>query len=711
MARPARFAGELRDRCPGGYGTFDFSFAWRRRHANPWARPSMWREQFDYFWDGRRRLAIGWFDGADRATASSARPELSVFAARDERFASAPALVDVIDAARWRSRIIVFDLPPDHRFVRLTAGDGAELTLALGAERDLPQGADWRLLLTMLPDAGGADPAAFRLAAFPARGDVERLSREQTGAAGARLVWAIGQRRAVERADHAVVIRLAPARRIFPAYQSRLVLEAAPFETAAAGDAREAPFAIMEHWLREPGAPRVILRLRIPDSIEESATLLGRCSVALAMNQRRRLKGWTLDQRAAGEPAVDPITVEDLRQATGEAQEFPDAAETAEPIVVGNLLSLLVDPEAAEADGIALRRGREKSAPGMGETVEIEFYAAALGDDVGLVCPAAGPGDLGVAPVDPGGPAYARLFRVEGDGLASRRPTDDEGLIDELMRRAADAARAATGSAARAVAERAAGLRSRCDKLVASLNGALARAEVAARFEPPGLWDTLEPLAQASFTALAVDATGPARARLQQFGGYGAFCADPALAAAIAHGGEFAQTARPCAEDAGARGVPSLLARYLDACGARGMAPAGIDAMQEARLMRALLKEPDAAALREARVSLANDDGVRRDAASAARLIADAAAVERARAHFVEAGARDAADMLDAYLELRRAGGWAPAHEAPTLAALVARAGVELDAERRQAESAAQAPPAAEGRKGLFAAMRGFFGG
>ncbi len=671
----------------------------------------MWREQFDYFWDGCRRLAIGWFDGADRATASAVRPELMVFSARDERFASAPALVDVIDAARWRSRIIVIDLPADHRFVRLTAGDGVELTLALAAERDLPQGADWRLLLTMLPDAGGADPVAFRLTAFPARGDVERLSREQTAAAGARLVWAIGQRRAVERDDNAVVIRLAPARRVFPAYQSRLVLEATPFETSAAGDAREAPFAIMEHWLRESGSPRIILRLRIPDSIEESATLLGRCSVALAMNQRRRLKGWTLDQRAAGEPAVDALTAEDLRQATGEPHEYPDAVESAEPIVVANLLSLLIDPEEAEADGVALRRGREKSAPGMGETVEIEFYAAALGDDVGLVCPAAGPGDLGVTPVDPGGPAYARLFRVEGDGLAPLRPLEDEALIDELMRRAADAARAATGAAARAVTERAAGLRSRCDKLVASLNGALARAEVAARFEPPGLWDTLEPLAQASFTALAVDATGPARARLQQFGGYGAFCADPALTAAIAHGGDFAQSVRPCAEAAGAAGAPSLLARYLDACGARSMAPTGIDARQEARLMRALSKEPDAAALREARVALAIDDGVRREAAHAARLIVDAATVERARTHFAEAGATDAADMLDAYLDLRRAGGWAPAHEAPTLAALVARAGVELDAERLEAESAAQAPPAVASRKGLFAAMRGFFGG
>jgi hypothetical protein len=670
----------------------------------------MWREQFDYFWDGRRRLAIGWFDGAERAAAAAVRPELTVISARDERFTSAPTLVDVIDSARWRARIIIIDLPPEHRFVRLTGADGAELILALVAERDLTQGGEWRLLLTLLPDAGGADPVAFRMAAFPARGDVERLSREQTTAAGARLVWAIGQRRAVERADGAVVIRLALTRRVFPAYQSRLVLEAAPFETAAAGDAREAPFAIMEHWLRESGAPRVVLRLRIPDSIEESATLLGRCSVALAMNQRRRLKGWTLDQRAAGEPAVDPLTFEDIRQATGDPQEHPDAAETAEPVVVGNLLALLIDPEEAEIDGVALRRSREKSVPGMGETVEIEFYGAALGDDIGLVCPAAGPGDLGVAPIDPGGPPFARLFRVEGDGLVARRATDDEGIIDELMRRAADAARAASGAAARAVAERAAGLRGRRDKLVASFNAAFSRAEVAARFEPPGLWEALEPLAQASFAALLLGAPAPARARLQQLGGYGAFCADPVLAAAIAQGGDFAQSARLPADAAAARGAPSLLARYLDACGARGMAPAGVDAAQEARLMRALLKEPDLAALREARIALAIDDGVRREAANAARLVADSAGVERARAHFAEEGAMDVADMLDAYLDVRRMGGWAPPHEAPTLAALVARAGVELDAARREAESLAQAPPRQERSKGLFAAVRGLFG-
>ena len=582
--------------------------------------------------------------------------------------------------------------------------------MALTAERDQPQGGDWRLLMTLLPDAGGVDPVAFRLATLAARGDFERLAREQTAAAGARLVWAIGQRRIVERGDGAFIIRLAPARRVFPAHQSRLVIEAAAFEATVAADAREAPFAIMEHWLREGGAPRVILRLRIPNSIEESAALLGRCCVALAMNQRRRLKSWMLDQRAAGEPTIDPLTFDDLRQATGEANEHPDAVETTESVVIANLLALLVDPDEAEVDEVAVRRSREKSAPGMGETVEIEFYGAALGDDVGLVCPAAAPGDIGVAPVDPGGAPFARLFRIEGDGLTPRRAADDEGLLDELMRRAADAARASTGAASRAVAERAAGLRGRRDKLIASLNGALARAEIATRFETTGLWDVLEPLAQASFVTLVVESSPPARARMQQQGGYGAFRADPALSAALARGGEFAQFARLSQEPTIGRGAASsLLTRYLAACGASDMVPPDLEPIEQARLLRTLLKEQELVALRDARVTLAADATTRSEAASAARLLAETAAVERALTHFNDYGAHDAAETLEAYLRRRRMGVWTSPQEAPTLAALVARAGVELDAARLEAESLAQAPPTPEKPKGLLAAMRGLF--
>ncbi|MEF3367661.1 hypothetical protein V3H18_14065, partial [Methylocystis sp. 9N] len=153
-----------------------------------------------------------------------------------------------------------------------------------------------------------------------------------------------------------------------------------------------------------------------------------------------------------------------------------------------------------------------------------------------------------------------------------------------------------------------------------------------------------------------------------------------------------------------------LLTRYLAACGAEGMAPAKLDVALEARLLRALFAEPELAALREARIALAADEATRREATNAARLIADAASVEIARAHFDANGATDAAETLDAYLRRRRAGEWTPPQDAPTLAALVARADVELDAKRREAESLADAPPAAEKPRGLFAAMRGLFG-
>ncbi len=656
----------------------------------------MWREQFDVFWDGQRRFALGWFDGVERAPAASARPELIVVSALDEHFAISATLVDVIDASRWRARVAVFDAPPDHRFIRILAADGAEMRVALSAERDLPSGGEWRLLMTQLPDAGGVDPVTLRLASLAARGDVERMAREQASTAGARLVWAVGQRRVLERLEGDVLlVRIGPARRMFPAHQSRLVLAATPLTTEAAADTREPPFAIMTHWLHEGGAPRVILNLRIPDSLEESAALLGRCCVVLAMNQRRRLKNWMLDQKAAGEPGVDPLTFEDIRQATGEPGEHPDAVETNDAIIVVNLLALIMDADDTDVDGVALRRAREKTAPGMGETVEIEFYGAALGDDVGVVCPTAQPGDLGIAPVDPGGAAFARLFRVEGDGLVPRRPGDDDGLLDELMRRATDAARATTGAAARAVAERAAGLHSRREKLVASLNGALSRAEMTVRFETSGLWDALEPLLQTSFVALASESPAPARARLQQLGGYGAYRVDPALTAALARGGDFAQSARP---PQGAARM-SLLARYLDSCGVAGMAPEDLTAAAQARLMRALMQESDLAALSAARIGLGLEASTRRAAMQAAQILQDGDLVERALSHFIANGEPDSAAALQAYLVRRREAQWTPPQEAPALVALVARAGVESDT--APAQLASEAPPP-EKPKGFF---------
>lgn len=668
----------------------------------------MWREQFDYFWDGRRRLIIGCYDGAERAPAPGARPELTVVSARDLAFTNSPTLVDVIDAPRWRARLVALDLPIDHRFVRVTAADGSELRLALSGERDQPVGGDWRLLMTLLPETGSVDPVAFRLVSLSARGDFERLAREQTASAGARLVWAIGQRRAITRDDAGMLVaRLAPARRVFPAFQSRLVIEPKPIETDSGADGREAPFAIMDHWLREQGAPRVAIRLRIPDSLEESATLLGRASVALALQQRRRLKGWMQEQKQAGEPAIDPLTFDDIRLATGEPGEHPDAVEATDSVVVANLLSLIVDPDAAEADGVAIRRSQEKSTPGMGETIDIEFFAAALGDDVGVVCPSAVTGDLGIAPSDPGGAPYVRLLRVEGDGLTPRRVSDDDPILDELMRRAADSGRGATSAATRAIAERAAGLQGRRDKLVTALNAALTRAEYPARLDAAGIWDTFEPMLLASFTALVTESPAPTRPRLQKLGGYNAFRVDPALTATLARGGGFADMSEDQRPVGGGRAAPSLLGRFADACGAEGMIPPDLDIGAQAQALRTLTQEPDANALRAARVAFAHDAPTRREAAAAARVLADETAIDRALSHFDAHRDADASNALRVYLTDRRLGRWTAPDAAIVYAGFVQRAGVERDEAQAQAEIDAAHPPP-EKPKGFF---RRLFGG
>ena len=133
------------------------------------------------------------------------------------------------------------------------------------------------------------------------------------------------------------------------------------------------------------------------------------------------------------------------------------------------------------------------------------------------------------------------------------------------MRRAADAPRAPFGAAARAVAERAAGLKGRRDKFVASLNGALARAGSRCAFRAAGPVGCARALGANKLRALVIGETGPARARLQQLGGYGASCADPArLRLELRRAANLRNPGACSAETAPARGAPSLLARYLD---------------------------------------------------------------------------------------------------------------------------------------------------
>ena len=660
----------------------------------------MWQEQIDYFWDGGRRVALGFFDGDEGACENARYPQLTIVSARDDSFLPGPAFIGVIDTRGWRSRLVFFDLPADHRFLRLTAPDGARLVLELSRASEPSTANDWRLLMLLGPEPGGGDAIGLRVAALSARGDLDQLAREQIAAAGARLVWAIGQRRAVTLLDDgSVMARLTPATQVYPVEQNRLTLEAWPYDAESAADTRDAPFAIMQLWLAENGAPRPVLRLRLAETLEESATLLGRASVAMALRQRQRLAGWMQAQRQAGEPIIDPLTFEDIRQATGVPAEHPDAVETGDAVVVINLLNLILDPDAADSAGVAVRRaGVNRAGTTGGETIEIDFYGATLGDDVGLVSPSAATGDLGVIPTDPGGSPFVRLMRVEGDGLVPRRINEDDPLLDEMLRRATSAARATSGAAARAVAERASVQRGRRERFVAALNATLARANTPDRLESAGKWELFDPLLQTSFAARA--ALGPMP------GGYAGYAADPALAGALSRAGALsAGGASTPTRDS--RSAPSLLNRLFAALDLTGMAPDDMDAATQALVLQKLTtSSPDAAALRDAHVSLPADLARWDETVKAARRLEDASVIDVAQTHFANSGDPEAATALADYLAWRQAGKWLPAEDATILAALIVRAERESAEARAREEAAALAPPP-EKPKGFFRRLFG----
>ena len=665
----------------------------------------MWQERFDCFWDGGRRLALGFFDSDNGVGQNAPLPQLTIVSARDDAFLLDPVLIDLIDSARWRSRIVFVDLPPDHRFLRLTAQDGAQLVLDLSRAFDHSLANDWRLLTLLAPEPGGGDDAiGLRVAALSARGDLDQLAREQFAAAGVRLVWAIGQRRALTIAgDGAAQAVLSPATQVYPIEQNRLTLEARAYDAEAAADVREAPFAIMQLWLAENGAPHAVLRLRLAESLEESASLLGRVSVAMALRQRQRLNNWMNVQKQAGEPVIDPVTFEDIRQATGDPSEQPVAVEVGEAVVVVNLLNLILDPESAGAAGVAVRRASLTRAGSTdGETIEIDFYGASLGDDVGLVSPSASPGDLGVAPTDPGGSPFVRLLRVEGDGLVPRRINDDDPLLDEMLRRATGAARATTGAAARVVADRASAQRSRRERLVAALNSALTRAHAPERLDSAGKWELFDPLLMTSFAAHGAMGSIP--------GGYAAYAADPALAIALSRAGALSVggVATPARDS---RAAASLINRMLAALGLSGMAPSdmnvSMDAARQAMLLQKLTSSSaDAAALRDAHVRLPSDIALWDETVKAARRLGDDAVIDVAQTHFAAQGDPEAATALTDYLAWRQAGNWLPAEDAVVLAGLIARAEIESADARARAEAAALAPPP-EKPKGFFRRLFG----
>ncbi len=665
----------------------------------------MWRDRVDAFWDGKRALVIGFFD--EEATAAQGlRPEIVVACAKGQGFQDA-VLVDLIDQRRWRCGCCVVDLAADHLHVSLRSPDGAELRLELTHETTASAGGERRLLLAEQLDNPALGALAFRVAFLSTRGDLERFTRDQIARSGARLIWAISQKRHVERRDGALVrARLSSTQRVFPAEQSRLVIEAKELQIERSFVPLKAPFAIMEHWLHENGAPCATLRVRVP-SLDRSDPFLCRTAVVLVMHQRRSFREWAQGQREAGGAIVDPLDCEDIRLATGRLRERLDAAESSASIVAHNLLKFLA-PGAGQFDGVAIRRRSEESADGAA-LVEIDFYAAALGDDIGLVSTGADAGDFGVAPVDPGGVRYARLFRVGRDRLEPRRVEDDDLLLDEVLRLAAEAEADPAGGLPRSGAERASSIQGKREKLLAGLNGALAGAGFAGRFDAARMWDVFEPVLLSSFVALVSNMAPQARAFAHELGGYEAYRADPQLVQALTRQPELAQM-RDGLLRAYRADARSLVYRYAAACGFAGLVAQGADLPAQIEAWR-LLSDPLTKRLLTARVALDGSGALAKRATHVTELLENEAMVERAAIYCDDWELVEKADLLRAYLERRRHGEWTLLAYAEHLASVVEEADAywrEIETGRAKAPAETPPPPPPK-PAGLLATVRSFF--
>lgn len=628
-----------------------------------------------------------------------------MISARDAGLAGSAALVDALDAPRLRSGACVVELPPEHRHVILRAADGAELRFLLGDAEQPAEGGEMRLLLVEAAEVESEAPI-FRSVSLSARGDAERAARDQIARGGGRLVWAVRQTRKVERRDGAAALmRLAPAERIFPAQQSRIAVEAIDAPPTRGPTTLKAPFAIMENWLRENGAPCPTLRVRVPSAVR-SDPMFARSFVVIVLHQRRWFRDWLREQRAAGEPSVDPLTVADIRRAIDDPSERPEAVEGSQSIVVHRLAGLLGAADGACFDGVSVTRLTEGES---GLVADLHFFGAALGDDIGLVCTSADAGDFGVVPDDPGGAPYARLFRVESEGAAPRRLTDGDRLLDEILRCAADSEREAEGGALRREGERAASAQGRRERLLSGYNAALAACGYGGRFQATRLWDMLEPLMMAGFVALAQDAGPEGRAALARLGGYDAYRADAALMEACARRPELTRVASEARFRDYCGPARPLLRRFLALCGAQGLAAADIDLGAEARLWALLDHTNVAQRLISARIELSDaGDSARLD--EAARLLLDEAIVERAAIYCDDLQLYDEARTLREYLERRRAGRWTRLEDAARLCIIVDDANTywrRPQAERVVAAVETRAPaPAAQKPDGLLATMR-----
>ena len=381
-----------------------------------------------------------------------------------------------------------------------------------------------------------------------------------------------------------------------------------------------------------------------------------------AMRQRQRFDLWIQTQKRIGAPQVDPLTLSDIRAATGVHDEETDAVTSNAALTVANLLRLIIDPETHARCGVAVRR-QSSPAPGRGELLDIDFYGAALGDDVGVILPAAMAGDLLVAPQDPGGSSIIRLFRFDADALTPWRVSEEDPLVAAIIQKARE-----TSQTAPAAVE----LRRRREQFVQALNQLIRHKSSKPLFDLSGDWRVLDPIVNISFAHLFISASQAQQAILTSLGGFEAYDADPALTIAIVNSGEFAEHAQITSLPRLLHLTP-LLQRYLAVCGVQGMATENLTLMQQARTFLALQRGLNISHMRVARISLPQDIENWRAANEAAQYLMDKDYLAQAFADLEKKSNNPEIALLSEYLLAREGGEWTSPEKAQQIVWLLRR--------------------------------------
>ena len=669
----------------------------------------MWRERLEAFWDGGASLVLGFFGVSDIAGLIAPRYEFVITSCANNDFKSGVTLIDLVDIRTSASKFWVITLPPRHEHVSIRVREGDELLLHLVRENEVV-GGEWRLLMTELPQPGRDE--FFRIAAVAAATKADRFEGEQIKRSGDRLVWALRQKRQVEYLGRVpAAMRISPSRRVWPSRESSVMIEAVEPVAGRPNRIDTAAFALLDLWQREV-PPKVAIRIRVSGTGDDIEASLQRMWVVHVMNQRRHLRDWIRTQRRAGDPIINPLTFEDVRNALDDPDELPNAVDAPHWAALFNLSHALTMREVVEEDGATIRPLPRTASPAGNVAIEMEFFGATLGDDVGIVSNSARDGDIVVYPEDPGGSQKARLLRVGIDGLAAVAFDDNDPVLHEILARAADLEADAAHEPGEVRTTEADARRSSFIALLKSQvrSPALISSIAQAR------WDDLAPIAVAELACTAA-AGGPAAEEvLQRIGGYAAFRLDPVVASIVARRpdlisdiqsellGERHDTSGHLARRLGVlRGTPQLVAQNLDL-------------PRQIQGWRVLTESGMAQQLTVARISLGGSNDVMAEVGSIVATLTDESQVEE-RAESLEddaselkeeegadsANARDAtekAEGLRNYLRSsRELGTWIALEEAARLTDLIHAGIAHRDSFlKNRVESAPQAAAVADKR-------------